>query len=144
MKSSYSAEQLMCRYPQIILFDGVCHLCSGWVQFVIARDRGQRFYFCSVQSAVGKLLLAECGLPMQSIETMVYIQDGTVHLRSTAFLQVVRQLSGGWPLLSLGLSLPASIRDALYTLVARNRYRIAGRRAQCWLADESLRQRFID
>ncbi len=127
----------------IILFDGLCNLCSAWVNFLIRRDPNGSFRFCSVQSDSGKEVLTYLGLPVDKIETMAYIHCGTGYLRSTAFLQVVRVLPWLWPILSVGLYIPESIRDRIYSLIAKNRYRIAGERESCLMPSENNKERFI-
>jgi len=127
----------------IILFDGVCCLCSAWVHFVTERDRKQRFKFCQVQSEQGKALLKWCGLPVSTFDTMVYIESGKAHFRSTAFLKIISQLPPPWPILRLGWLLPRSLRDWFYDRIAQNRYRLFGRRSACMMPDENLRSRFL-
>ncbi|MFK8050435.1 MAG: thiol-disulfide oxidoreductase DCC family protein [Halioglobus sp.] len=127
----------------IILFDGLCNLCSAWVKFVVKRDPKSVFRFCSVQSNSGKEVLTYLGLSVEQIETMAYVQHGQGFLRSTAFLQVVKKLSAFWPLLSVGLYVPVFIRDKVYNLIAKNRYRIAGKRDHCLIQAEGDLERFL-
>jgi predicted DCC family thiol-disulfide oxidoreductase YuxK len=128
----------------IILFDGVCNLCSGFVQFVIARDKQARFRFAAVQSAVGRAILAELGLPLDDWDSNVLLDNGTAYVKSTAFLRIVRQLSGAWPVLALGRVLPLRLRDWFYDRVARNRYRLFGRRPVCMMPARDVSARFLD
>jgi len=127
----------------IILFDGLCNLCSAWVKFLVNRDPKSVFRFCSVQSSSGKEVLTYLGLSVEQIETMAYVQHGKGFVRSTAFLQVVKKLPAFWPILSVGLYVPAFIRDKIYNQIAKNRYRIAGKRDHCLMPSESDRERFI-
>lgn len=83
------------------------------------------------------------GLKVDSIETMVYIKNGKAHCKSTAFFEVMKKLPAAWPLLSKGLLLPHRFRDWLYMLVAKNRYRIAGKKSHCLMPSESIQSRFI-
>jgi predicted DCC family thiol-disulfide oxidoreductase YuxK len=127
-----------------ILFDGVCNLCNGFVQFVVARDPNQYFRFASLQSEVGQALLREQGLnPTITPETVVLIEQGKAYSHSTAVLRIVRRLSGAWPLLYAARVLPQALRDAAYRFVARHRYQWFGQQEACLLPTPALRQRFL-
>lgn len=139
-----NAVTLVNTHPRIILFDGVCKLCAGWVSFVVARDPQQTFKFASVQSAEGQALLAWCGLPTDRFDTMVYIEQGQAYFQSTAFLKVVKHLNRPWPLLAYGQFTPRRPRDWLYNRIALNRYRLFGKREQCLLPTSALAARFLE
>lgn len=151
MSTAYSGAQplLLLSYcmptpPATILFDGVCNLCSGFVQFVIARDSGQHFRFASLQSEVGRALLAERGLnPAITPETVVLLEGGQAYAYSTAVLRILRRLDGGWRLLYAARVLPRFLRDAAYRFVARHRYQWFGQQQACLLPTPALRQRFL-
>ena len=130
--------------PLVILFDGVCNLCAGCVQFVIARDHEQRFRFASLQSEVGAQLLAAHGGVDERLSSMVLIEDGRLHQKSTAALRTARHLSGGWPALALLLVIPRPLRDMVYDWVGRHRYQWFGQRETCWLPTPELLDRFLD
>jgi predicted DCC family thiol-disulfide oxidoreductase YuxK len=132
------------REHPIILYDGVCVLCSRVVHFVIRHDRAARFRFASVQSEPGQRLLARHGLPPDGWDSFVLVEGGAAHLKSTAFLRIVTRLSGPWPVLALGRLLPAALRDRLYDLIARNRYRLFGRREICLVPTPEIRARFLE
>lgn len=128
----------------IILFDGICNLCAGWVSFVYQRDVSGRFKFVSVQSEHGKELLAWCGLPTDYIYTMVYIENGHVFIKSNAFLNIIKWLTFPWPVIwKIGSICPKHIRDWLYDRIALNRYRLFGQRKQCLVPDGHLASRFL-
>jgi predicted DCC family thiol-disulfide oxidoreductase YuxK len=127
----------------IILFDGLCNLCSGWVHFLIERDPKEAFKFCSVQSQTGKALLQYLGLSTDQIETMAYFHRGKGYVRSAAFLQLVKRLPSLWPLISIGVYVPEVVRDKLYNHIAKNRYKIAGKRDSCLMPTENNKARFI-
>jgi len=127
----------------LLLFDGVCNLCHGAVQFVIARDPHARFRFASLQSEVGRELVRRHGLP-DDVTTMILVEpDGRVSLRSTAALRVAVKLGGLWPLLGALLVVPRFLRDPVYELVARHRYRWFGKKDSCPLPDPALADRFL-
>lgn len=126
----------------IILFDGYCNLCSGWVRFVLAREGRTPFRFASLQSPAGERLLAEYGLPA-AVRTVVMIDDDRAYVRSTAVLRIVGRLRAPWPLLSVFRLTPAPLRDWAYALVARHRYQWFGRRDQCFVPTPELKERFL-
>ena len=129
--------------PNIILFDGVCLLCSGWVRFVYRRDPKHMFTFASVQSKTGEALLRWCGLPTDRYETMVYIEHGTVYTRSAAFLKIVQCLPFPWILLRGTALLPRYLRDWLYDRIALNRYLLFGKTEVCFTPSDELSKRFL-
>ncbi len=126
----------------VILFDGVCSLCGGLVDFVIARDRRARFSFAPVQSEPGKKILARSGIAPETVETIVLWQDGRAFVRSAAVLRIARGLDGAWPLLFVFIVVPRPVRDAIYDFIARRRYRWFGRADRCRIAASELRDRF--
>jgi predicted DCC family thiol-disulfide oxidoreductase YuxK len=130
--------------PPIILFDGVCVLCSGFAQFVIRRDPRARFRFAAMQSEPGRALLRRYGLPLENWDSNALIEDGVAYLKSAAVFRILRHLSGAWPLLALGrFVLPRRLCDGLYDRVARNRYGLFGRRETCLVPTAELRRRFL-
>jgi predicted DCC family thiol-disulfide oxidoreductase YuxK len=128
---------------RILLFDGVCNLCNGAVQFVINRDERQKFRFASLQSEAGQDLLRHFGLSTQRFDSFVLIEGERFHTESTAALRVAKQMGGGWPLLYAFIIVPAPIRNAVYRFVARNRYRWFGRKESCAIPTPGLEARFL-
>jgi predicted DCC family thiol-disulfide oxidoreductase YuxK len=127
----------------VLLFDGVCNLCNGVVQFIIPRDPDGRIQFAPLQSAAGKALLSGHGLPPSDLDSVVLVEDGAVYRKSAAVIRVAELL--GWPYraASAGRVIPRSVRDRLYDLVADYRYDVFGRKDQCMLPDEDVRDRFL-
>lgn len=136
-------EDILRKHGKIILFDGICHLCSKNVQFIFKRDKTNSIMFCPVQSDTGKRLLAHFNLPTESHETVVFIESGQALLRSDAVIHMWRHLTFPWPLLTLARFCPVMIRDTVYLNIARNRYRWFGIRETCMLPDPELAKRFI-
>jgi predicted DCC family thiol-disulfide oxidoreductase YuxK len=130
--------------PLIILFDGVCNLCNSSVQFILRRDKAGKFLFASLQSPVGQQYLQKFGLPADELHSFILIENGKAYSRSSAALRVLRQLGGGWKLFYAFRILPAFIRDGVYNLIARHRYRWFGKRESCWLPTPELKSRFLD
>jgi predicted DCC family thiol-disulfide oxidoreductase YuxK len=133
--------------PAIILFDGVCNLCNGFVQFVIQQDPAGRFRFAALQSAAGQVVLKAHGLDAATLaaepDSVLLELDGQFYSHSDAVLRIARALGGPWRLLLAGYVLPRAWRDAAYRFVARHRYRWFGRQESCWLPTPELRARFL-
>ena len=129
--------------PPIVLFDGVCVLCSGFVQFVIRRDPEARFRFAPMQSQPGQALLRRFGRPLEDWDSNALIEDGIIYLKSAAVFRILWSLSGVWPLFALGRVLPRRLCDWVYDRVARSRYRLFGRREACLVPTAELRARFL-
>ncbi len=129
----------------LILFDGVCNLCSASVNFVIDHDPNARFRFAALQSDAAIYTLAQHGvtLPAGDPDSFVLVEGGHVYERSTAALRVARNLGGVWRLLYAFIVVPAFLRDAVYKLVARNRYRWFGKSDTCRVPTPELRARFL-
>ncbi|WP_433945735.1 thiol-disulfide oxidoreductase DCC family protein [Paenibacillus sp. SN-8-1] len=128
----------------IVLVDGVCHLCQGLTKFLIKRDRAGRLRFASLQSDAGQRLLAEGGMPLHSYNTFVLIEDGHYYTRSKAALKLARWLPFPWPLWYGLIVIPSFIRDAVYDIVARNRYRWFGKDNACMIPTKEIRERFLE
>ncbi len=127
----------------IILFDGVCNLCNGAVQFVILRDPKNRFSFASLQSDFGRHQLRQWGLPERALNSVMLLKDQRLFQKSDAALEIARHLSGGWPLFYACKIVPRFLRDGLYDWVARHRYRWFGRRDECLLPKPEWQARFL-
>jgi predicted DCC family thiol-disulfide oxidoreductase YuxK len=128
----------------IILFDGVCNLCSGSVQFVIKRDPPAYFKFASLQSDFGQKQLQKLGLDQQSFHSIILISGNKVYQRSDAALEIARKLKGVWPLFYGFKILPRFLREAVYNLISRNRYKLFGKKDACWIPTPDLKSRFKD
>jgi predicted DCC family thiol-disulfide oxidoreductase YuxK len=134
--------------PATILFDGVCNLCNGFVQFVIRHDAAGQFRFAALQSEAARALLAAHGqllTPAAQADptSVLLVADGRVYSHSAAVLRIAGRLGGLWQLAAVGWLLPSPWRDALYRFVARHRYRWFGRQESCWLPTPELRGRFL-
>lgn len=129
---------------QVVLFDGVCNLCNGYVNWLIDHDKNNVFKFASLQSEAGKKLVAELGIQGNYLNTIVLYDNGKGYTHSTAVLHIVRQLGGIYRLAALMLLIPAFIRNAVYNFVARNRYKWFGKRDTCRIPTADLRKKFIE
>jgi predicted DCC family thiol-disulfide oxidoreductase YuxK len=127
----------------VILFDGVCNLCNGFVLFVIDRDPKKKFSFASMQSEFAQRNLEALGRDLRNFDSVVLLSRGKVYLRSSAVLQVVRRLNWPWRFAAIFLICPTWLRDFAYKLVAKNRYRLFGKLNACRLPTPELRSRFL-
>ncbi len=136
---------MMTQWPDddVILYDGVCVFCSRWVRFVIARDREARFRFTPIQSAYGTRLAQAFGIDPDDPDTNAVVHGGRAHLKSNAALTVLSTLPG-WRWTRVLFAVPKPLRDVVYGLVARNRYRIFGRYEACFIPDAELRARVLE
>ena len=126
-----------------LLFDAECVVCSGWVHFVLRWDRAGTIRIGAVQSDAGRDLLRFAGLDPDDIDTMLLIERGVPYARSSAFLRAVRYFRFPMPLLAIGLIVPAFLRDWLYDRVAKNRYRLFGKKELCLVPAPEERARFL-
>ncbi len=128
----------------IVLFDGLCNLCSGSVQFIIKRDPLGIFQFASLQSDVGLQKLEKFKIDKNLLHSIILIKGDQFFQRSDAALEIARKLSGVWPILYGFKILPRFLRDGIYNWIARNRYRFFGKKDACWIPTPELKARFID
>lgn len=128
----------------IVLFDGSCNLCNSSVHFIIDRDPGKNFYFAPLQGKIGRQLQRECDLDIGQLDSIILFEATRVYTRSTAVLRIARRLAFPWCLAVALRILPAGIRDYLYDLLARNRYRWFGQRESCRMPTPESRERFLE
>lgn len=129
--------------PRIVVFDGICNLCNGAVNFIIARDTQCRFLFASRQGDIGRKILTDLGIDADDPETFVLVKQGRHFVKSDAALEIARDLNGAWRALRILAVIPRPLRDSFYDWLARNRYRLFGRRESCLLPTAELRNRFL-
>ena len=130
------------RHP-LLVYDGVCVLCSGFVRFMLRHDRAARFRFTAAQSPLGQALYRHYGLDTVAFETNLLIADGRCHVRMASFTAAMARLPWPWRDLRLAGLLPRPLGDWLYDRIAGNRYRWFGRTESCMVPDAAVRARFI-
>ncbi len=133
----------------IVFYDGVCGLCNRLVQFLLKHDGRDRFRFASLQSEFAHNVLTRHGLDPHDLDTVYMVKDyeqsnEALLARSDAILHMLTQLEGIWSLAGVGRVLPKAFRDAVYKIVARNRYRVFGKHESCMLPEPQHRQKFLD
>jgi predicted DCC family thiol-disulfide oxidoreductase YuxK len=132
----------------VLLYDGVCGFCNKTVQMILDRDRRGRMRFAALQSDYGQAIVARHP-ELQGVDSVVYVEwaaDGreSVHVRSEAALKVASYLGGFWKVFLAARLVPRRLRDYLYDLFARNRYRFFGKYDTCMLPPPEVRARFLD
>ena len=143
---SWRADPSVPPFPDdkaLIVFDGVCVLCSGFVRFVLRRDRQFAFRLATAQSPLGQALFRHYGLDTQEFETNLVLADGRACAKLDTVSLAGERLGGPWRALSLLRLLPRPIADWLYDRVARNRYALFGRTERCMIPPPEWRDRFI-
>jgi predicted DCC family thiol-disulfide oxidoreductase YuxK len=128
----------------IIVFDGVCALCNGWVRFLLRHDRKGRYRFAAMQTPTGRALLAAHGLDPDDPSSFLLIEDGNAWMDTDAIRRVVAGLGGVWRIAHGLALLPRHLRNRIYRTIARNRYRWFGRHDTCFLPTPDQRGRFLD
>lgn len=126
----------------IIFFDGVCGLCNGFVDFIMAIDHKKRFLFSPLQSEFAKTHLPP--EMTQDLKSVVLLSEGKLHTKSAAVIKVMSEIGGIWKVVTLGKLLPAALSNKVYDMVAENRYRLFGKKETCRLPTEEERQRFVN
>jgi len=128
----------------VLYFDGVCNLCERSVQFAIRHDKKKQFSFATLQSDAGQQARAHVTAAHGQQESMILFANGKYYTRSTAALRLVRMLGGAWQLLFIFTIIPRFLRDPVYDLVARNRYKWFGKKTTCMVPTEELKTRFLE
>ncbi len=127
----------------LVLFDGICHFCNNTVNFIINRDPEKKFVFAPLQSDLARNALDNFSENSIRIDTIILIQHNKIYRRSRAALEIVKQLNGLWPLCYICIAVPGFIRDLIYDLIAKNRYKWFGRLDACCLPTPEMRERFL-
>ena len=128
---------------KVILFDGVCNLCSAFLHFVYLNDPKARFTLAWLQSAEAIELLDDLQFVDKNIDSIIYIEQNRIYYKSAAFLKIVSQLRFPWPVLWLGIIIPKPIRDWIYDFVAKNRYKWFGKKVECLMPNGDIKSRFL-
>jgi predicted DCC family thiol-disulfide oxidoreductase YuxK len=128
----------------VLLFDGVCNLCNGAVNFIIDHDPKGHFKFAALQSDFGQEKLKELGYNQQEFDSLVLLSEDKVYKKSSAALRIAKKLSGLYPLLYVFIIIPPFIRHGVYDIIAKNRYKWWGKRDSCRMPTPELRARFVD
>ncbi|MCD5324607.1 MULTISPECIES: thiol-disulfide oxidoreductase DCC family protein [Pontibacillus] len=126
----------------IVLFDGECNFCDQSVQFIIKRDPEGYFSFASLQSEIGQELLHKHQIPTHT-DSFILIEDNQAYTKSSAALNVCKHLKGAWKGLRIFTLVPKFVRDRVYDVIAKNRYKWFGKKDSCMLPSKEIRKRFL-
>lgn len=129
---------------KIILFDGVCNFCGHWVNFALNRDKKGELLFTTLQGETAKTLLPKYGINPSALTSVVFIDGNKAYTQSSAALRICKYLNRGWPLLYGFIIVPRFLRDAVYNIIARNRYRWYGKKDSCMVPAPGVRHRFLN
>ncbi len=127
----------------IVLFDGVCNLCNGAINFLIDHDKDNHLLFASLQSDFGQGVLKDYGMNTSDFDTFVFLKDGKMFSRSQGALEVMNVLGGSWSSLYLFRFVPTFLRDGVYKVIAKNRYKLFGQRDACRMPTPELKAKFL-
>lgn len=128
---------------KLLIFDGVCKLCNGLVYFIIKHDRHSRISFTYYQSEVVNRIQEQYDLKVSPSDTIIYIDKGTPLYKSTALIRILKDLGGLWMSVCILIAIPRAIRDWLYDRIAKNRYKIFGKKDYCTIPSDELKDRFL-
>lgn len=128
----------------VVLFDGVCNLCNGAVDFIMKRDTKNYFVFTSLQSEAAKEILEENFPKTLAPDSILLWENNVLYIKSLAALRIAKSLPGAWPIVFyIGRLFPRLLRDVIYDFIARNRYRWFGKSSTCRLPTEAERSKFL-
>jgi len=127
----------------LVLFDGVCHFCNNSVNFIMDHDPKKKFVFAPLQSDLAKEILTKSGEDPDALDTIKLIRNGKVYKRSRAALEISKGLNGLWPLCYIAIIVPGFLRDIVYNIIAKNRYKWFGQLEACRIPTPEMRERFL-
>jgi predicted DCC family thiol-disulfide oxidoreductase YuxK len=130
--------------PMVILFDGVCNMCNWFVQFIIKRDKKNIFQFASLQSNYGTSFLKHFGLTDKGLDTVMVYDGKELITQSDATIRILTSLGSIWKAAIIFKIVPHFIRNRIYTLLAKRRYSLFGKRDSCMVPDEKIKGKFLD
>ena len=128
----------------IIFFDGVCNLCNSSVQFILKKDTNNVFLFSSLQSDAAKGILLQYNLENFDLSSIILVENNVIYQKSTAVLKIAKRLTGISKYTYVFIIVPKFIRDGVYSLIAKNRYKWFGKRDSCMLPTAALKLRFLE
>jgi predicted DCC family thiol-disulfide oxidoreductase YuxK len=127
----------------VVLFDGVCNLCSRSIQFIIKHDKKKQFRFASLQSSFGQKIMKQFDLPINELNSFILLQGNNIYTKSTGALKILKSLNGLLPLNYGFIIVPKFLRDAVYNFIAKHRYKWFGKKEECWIPTPELQQLFF-
>lgn len=128
----------------VVFFDGVCNLCNSTVQFIIRHDRNRIFLFCSLQSKKTEEIFNKLNFNFSKPETIILLDRNKLYSGSTAILKILRKMNCPYQIFFILIIIPKPFREIVYRYIAKRRYKWFGKRENCMLPDDELKNRFID
>ena len=128
---------------KLILFDGVCNLCNASVNFIIKHDQKKQFLFASLQSDAAKEILLQFRKKKIDFTSIILIKNGVYYEKSTAALLISKQLNNGYKLIYFLIIIPKFIRDKIYMVISKNRYKWFGKKNTCMMPSNEIKDRFL-
>ncbi len=125
------------------MFDGVCNFCNSSVNFIIRNDKKDYFRFTPLQSEIGIKISEKYNLDSGNLKSVILVDKGKIYTKTTAALRIAKQLSGAWPALYVFIIVPAPIRDVIYNIIAKNRYKWWGEKESCMIPTPDVRKKFL-
>ena len=127
----------------LLIFDGYCILCSWSVRFILKRDKKDYFRYVALQSEYAKQIISSYNLPVDFDKSIVLVSENKIWLKSDAVLQVVSRLNGIWPIFGIFRIIPKRMRDSVYMLISKYRYKLFGKRNDCYIPEKKDMQKYI-
>ena len=127
----------------IVLFDGVCNFCNRRVNFIIRNDKRDHFRFAALQSEIGKKILVENKFPENYSDSFILVENGKIHQRTSAVIRISKHLRFPWPMFYAFIIVPPFIRDIIYKIIAKNRYKWWGKREACMIPTAEVKNKFL-
>jgi len=147
MKTQTEIASFLANIPKdkkIILFDGVCNLCNGAVQFIIKNDKKDIFRFVALQSELGKEICQYIGVDQTRIDSIILYHPGVAYYyKSSAAIEIAEDLGGIYSLISIFKIFPEKLRNYIYDYIAKNRYKWYGKKESCMIPTPKLRKKFL-
>lgn len=137
------ARELNLAEHKIILFDGVCNLCNGSVNFLIWRDEKGIFKYSPLQSNFSQNLIEKLNIP-DNVDSIILVHRNRYYLKSDAVIEIIKELKWYWKIFLIGSILPRKLRDKIYDVIANHRYNWFGKRDKCMIPTEDVKSRFIE
>ncbi len=133
----------MINFSNIILFDGLCNLCNGSVNFILKRDKVGKFKFASLQSEIGIDLCKQHNIDTKIVDSIILINNDKVFIKSSAVLEILKDMTVVWRLFRIGIILPEFARDWMYDVIAKHRYKIFGKKDEFPIPPKDVQDRFL-
>lgn len=130
---------------KVVIFDGVCNLCNSFINLIIKYDSNNRFVFTSLQSEISQEITSHLKIDSKNKESIILYEQGVSYdFKSTAALKIMKEFGGLWYLTQVGYILPQFLRDGIYDIVAKNRYKWFGKRDICMIPSAEIKSKFLD